>query len=99
MALECLTLCTLLAFLGWVKIPDIETVHISIIWLNLIGFGYDLSVIKDGLKCWRMGFMFCGKHLLLLTRIRVSGLGPMGPLVTLVLNGKSQMSTRLLHFG
>ena len=61
--------------LGWVKMPDIETVQISIIWLNLIGFGYDLSDIQDGLKCWRMGFIFCGKHHLLLTRIQVSGLG------------------------
>ena len=84
---------------GLGKMPDIETVQISIIWLNLIGFGYDLSVIQDGLKCWRIGFIFCGKHLLLLTRIQVSGLGPMGPLVTIVLNGKSQMSTRLLHLG
>ena len=99
MALKCLTLCTPLAFLGWVKMPDIETVQISIILLNWIGFGYDLSVIQDGLKCWRMGFIFCDKHLLLLTRIQVSGLGPMGPLATIVLNGKSQMSTRLLHLG
>ena len=65
--------------------PDIETVQISIICLNLIGFGYDLSDIKDGLKSWKMGFIFCGKHHLLLTRIQVSGLGPMGPLVTIVL--------------
>ena len=85
--------------LGWVKMPDIETVQVSIIWLNLIGFGYDLSDIQDGLKCWRMGFIFCGKQYLLMTRIQVSGLGPMGPLVTIVLNGKSRMSTRLLHLG
>ena len=37
------------SLLGWVKMPDIETVQISIIWLNLIGFGYDLSDIQDGL--------------------------------------------------
>ena len=43
--------------------------------------------------------LFCGKHHLLLTRIQASGLGPMGPLVTIALNGKSRMSTRLLHFG
>ena len=85
--------------LGWVKMPDIETVTIGIIWLNLIGFGYDQSVIQDGHKCWKMGFIFCGKHLLLLTRIQVSGLGPMCPLVTKVLNGKNRMSTRLLHLG
>ena len=85
--------------LGWVQMPDIETVQISIIQLNLIGFGYDLSDIQDGLKCWRMGFIFCGQHHLLLTRIQVSGLWPMGLLVTIVLNGKSQMSTSLLHLG
>ena len=72
--------------LGWVKMPDIETVQISIIWLNLVGIGYDLNDIQDGLKCWRMGFIFCG-------------LGPMVPLVTIVINGKSRMSTRLLHLG
>ena len=32
--------------------------------------------------------LFCGKHHLLLTRIQVSGLGPMGPLVTIVLTVK-----------
>ena len=37
--------------LGWVKMPDIETVQIGIIWLNLIGFGYDLSDTQDGLNC------------------------------------------------
>ena len=26
---------------------------------DLIGFGYDLSDTQDGLKCWRMGFIFC----------------------------------------
>ena len=31
MQLKCLTLCTPLAFLGWVKMPDIKTVQISII--------------------------------------------------------------------
>ena len=25
---------------------------------DLIGFGYDLSDTQDGLKCWRMGFIF-----------------------------------------
>ena len=84
--------------LGWVKMPDIETVQISVL-LNLIGFGYYLSDIQDGLKCWRIGFIFCGKHHLLLTRIQVSGLEPKGTLFTIVLNGKSQMSTGLLHLG
>ena len=50
---------------------------------DLIGFGYDLSDTQDGLKCLRMGFIFCGNHPLLLTRIHVSDLGPMGPLVSL----------------
>ena len=47
---------------------------------DLIGFGYDLSDTQDGLECWRMGIIFCGKHPLL-TRIQVSDPGPMGPLV------------------
>ena len=34
--------------LGWVKRSDMEIVHISIICLNLIGFGYDLSDTQDG---------------------------------------------------
>ena len=41
---------------------------------------YDLSDTQDGHKCLRMGFIFCGKHLLM-TRIQVSNQGPMGPLV------------------
>ena len=47
---------------------------------DLIGLGYDLSITQDGLKCWRMEIIFCGKHPLLLTRIQVSDRGPMGPL-------------------
>ena len=47
----------------------------------MIGFVYDLSDTQDGLKCLRMGFIFCGKHLLLMTRILVSNQGPMGPIV------------------
>ena len=39
---------------------------------DFIGFGYDLSDTQDGLKCWRIGIIFCGKHPLLLTRIQVS---------------------------
>ena len=27
--------------------------------------------MQDGLKCLRIGFIFCGKHLLLMTRIQV----------------------------
>ena len=36
---------------------------------DLIGFGYDLR---------RMGFIFCGKHPFLLTRIQVSDPYPLG---------------------
>ena len=50
-----------------------------------------------GVGEWDLYFVVI--NLLLLTRIQVSGLGAMGPLVTIVLNGKSQMSTRLLHLG
>ena len=49
---------------------------------DLIGFGYDLSYTQDGLKCWRMVFIFCGKHPLLVTRIQVSNSGAKGPLVS-----------------
>ena len=66
MQLKCLTLCTPLTF--WVEI-----LQISIICL--ICFGYDLSDFQDELKRWRMGFIFCGKHPLLLTRIQVSDKG------------------------
>ena len=45
---------------------------------DLIGYGYDLSDTHDG---WRMVFIFCGKHSLLLTRIQMSDPGTMGPLV------------------
>ena len=38
---------------------------------DLIGFVYDLSDTQDGLKCLRMVFIICGKHLLLMTRIHV----------------------------
>ena len=46
---------------------------------SLIGFDYDLSDTQDGLKSWRMGFMVCGKHPLLLTKIQMSNSGPIGP--------------------
>ena len=39
---------------------------------DLIGFRYDLGATQD----WRMGFIFCDKHPLLLTRIQVSDPGP-----------------------
>ena len=29
---------------------------------DLVSFGYDLSDIQDGLKCWRKGFIYCDKH-------------------------------------
>ena len=47
----------------------------------MIGFVNDLSNTQDGLKCLRMGFIFCGKHLFLMTWIQVSDQGPMGPLI------------------
>ena len=49
--------------LGWVKRSDIEIVQIrhNLIELSdLIGFGYDLSHTQDELRCWTMGFIFCG---------------------------------------
>ena len=67
---------------GWTERSDIEIVHISMIELSdSIGFGYDLSDTQDGLKYWRMIFIFCGKHPILMTRMQVSDLGPMCPLV------------------
>ena len=47
---------------------------------DLTGFFYDLSDTEDKLKCLGMGFIFCGKRLLM-KRIQVSDQGPMGPLV------------------
>ena len=52
--------------------------------IELDKFGYDLIDVQDGLKCWRLGFIFCGKHHLLLTRMQVSDIGLMGPLFTIV---------------
>ena len=40
-----------------------------------------MEILKRRKMCWRMGFIFCGKHPLLLTRIQVSDSGHMGPLV------------------
>ena len=73
---------------------------------DLIGFVYDLSDTQDGLKCWRMGFILCGEHPLLLTMIQVSDSGPMCPLVLLfshyltILLGKTRTCNRSLarHF-
>ena len=50
---------------------------------NLKGFDYHLSDTQDELKCWRMIFIFCGKHHLLLIRIQVSDPGPMYLLVVI----------------
>ena len=41
---------------------------------------YDLSDTQGGLKCLEMGYLFCGRNPLLLSRIQVSDSGPMGPL-------------------
>ena len=49
--------------------------------IEVSDFVYDLSDSHGGLKCLRMGFIFCGKHLLLMTRIWVSDQDLMGPLV------------------
>ena len=61
--------------LGWINRSDIEIVQISI----MIGFGYDLRDTQDG----EMGFIFCGKHPLLVTKteVTVSDPGPRGPLI------------------
>ena len=47
----------------------------------MIGFVYDLSDMEVRLKCWRMGYIFGGKHPLLMKRIQVSNPRPMGPFV------------------
>ena len=72
-----------LGLLGWVKGQTLSCADkYNLIELSdLIGFGYHLIDSQDGLKCWRMGIIFCSKHPLLLTRIQVSNPGPMGPLV------------------
>ena len=47
---------------------------------DLIYFGYDLSDTQDRLWCWSngvMGFMYCGKHPLLMTRIQGNNIGVM----------------------
>ena len=60
--------------LGWIKG---QTLNFSDKY-NLVELsGYYLSDTQDGLQCWRMGIIFCGKHPLLLTRIQVSDIqGP-----------------------
>ena len=62
--------------LGWVKRSDNENVQINI--LNRLF--YELSDTEDGLKGWRMGFIFWDKHPLLMTRIQVDDPGPINPL-------------------
>ena len=49
--------------------------------IDVSDFVYDLSDSQDGLKCLRMRFIFCGKHLLLMTKIQVSDKDLTGPLV------------------
>ena len=87
MQLKCLTLCKPLAFLGWVKGQTLNRADkynlTELSDLIHVGFGYDLTDIQEGLKCWRMGIIFCDKHPLLLTRSQVSDPGPMDPLVFL----------------
>ena len=58
---------------------------------DLIGLHYDLGVTQDGLKCWRMGFILCGKHPLLLTRIQVSDPGPMAFLFYIIVSHRSEV--------
>ena len=45
------------------------------------GFVYVLSATQNGLNCLRMGFIFCGKHLLHITSIQVSDQGTIHSLV------------------
>ena len=77
MQLTCLTLRLWPFRLGKRSDIEIKQISINIKLSDLIGFGYDLSDTQDGLECWRMGFIFYGKHPLLLTRIQVSDPGPM----------------------
>ena len=76
-----LTLCTPLAFWGKGQTLNCADKYNLIEFSDFIGFDFDLSDTQDGLKCWRMGIIFCGKHPLLLTMIQVSNPGPMGHLV------------------
>ena len=69
MQLNCLTLGTPLTLIGLgKKVRQFEIVQIRTV--------YDLRDTLDGLKCWRMGFISCGKYLLIVTRIQVSESGP-----------------------
>ena len=88
MQLKCLTLCTPLAFWVGYKGQTLNSeVKYNLIELSdLVGFGYDLSATQDGLKCWRMGIIFCGKHPLLLTRIQVSDIQGSWALLLLIFN-------------
>ena len=56
--------------LGWVKCLTLK-----------LKIDYDLIATQDGLGVGEMGFIFCGKHPLLVTGIQVSDPGPIGPLV------------------
>ena len=64
---------------------------------DLIGFGFSLSDNQDGLKCWRMGIIFCGQHPLL-TRIQVSDPQPMGPLVYMYVHSLSRKLLQKFQF-
>ena len=59
-------------------------VQISIFWLNSLTW-YDMVMIRVitnmDLGVAEMGFIFCGKHPLLMTRTGLSDPGPMGPLI------------------
>ena len=59
--------------LGWVKRSDIEIVQIS--------FLISLAIPKMVFGVGEMGFIFCGKQPLLVTRTQVTNPGAMGPLV------------------
>ena len=83
MQINFLTFCTPHIF--WVGHGSCADNYNLIELSDLIGFGYDVSDTQDGLKCWKMGFIFCGKHPLPLTRIRMSDPGPKGSLVKLLI--------------
>ena len=76
-----MTLCTPLPSGKNVRQLNCADKYILIELSDLIGFVHDLSGAQDGFTCLRMGFIFCGKHHLLMTKIQVSDQGPMCPLV------------------
>ena len=77
MQLKCLTLCPPPPrYFGLRKGQALNCADkYNLIGLSaLIDFGYALSDTQDARKRWRIGFIFCGEHPLLLTRIQVSDL-------------------------